>query len=86
MLCSLVEIYGYFGGTYCLCNQGRRVSRGSNMPLLAACLACSSALNAEAVGSFETSVYVYQSTKHYIPEDVTLEEVYYFHSFSVTVR
>jgi hypothetical protein len=50
-LCSLVEVYGCFGGTYCLHNQCRRVSRGSNMPLLAASLACSKTMNAEPVGS-----------------------------------
>lgn len=47
------------------------------MSLLADCLACSSILNTEAVGSFETSVNVYHSTMHYIPEDNALEEVYY---------
>jgi hypothetical protein len=55
------------------------------MPLLAACLACSSTLNTEAVISFETSVNVYQSTRHYIPEDIMLGDVYYLHPFSVTV-
>jgi hypothetical protein len=55
------------------------------MPLLAARLAYSSTLNMEAVRSFEKSVNVYQTTRRYIPEDITPEEVYNFHSSSVIV-
>jgi hypothetical protein len=50
--CSLVEVHGRFGGTYCLHIQGRSVSQGSNQQEVGG----KQTFKMEAVSSSEMSV------------------------------
>jgi hypothetical protein len=61
-------IYGHFGGVYCFHHQ-KRSNTGHS-----ACLAYSTTLKTESIRSSETSVNVYQTRRHHIPDDSALHK------------
>lgn len=58
--CGLVHVYRYFGGTPCLLLKGLRLRLKHVLQLLS---------RGKKVCSPETSVNIYQSTRHHITED-----------------
>jgi hypothetical protein len=65
----MLHIYRRFGETYFLHLQVRR----ENSACLFACWTYSSILKMEELSCFETSVNMYQNTRHHIPENNTLK-------------
>jgi hypothetical protein len=79
-LCSLIEVYCSFRGTYCHHLQGQRVSQARSkqiaviyLLLLLGCLVYSLMLKMAAVHSSDMSDF-YQTTWHHSPEDSNLLE------------
>jgi hypothetical protein len=69
-----VKVKRRFGGTYHHQLQGRRVSQARNWQQAeVTCFSYYSSLKMETIGSFKTSVNVHRTTRHYIPEDRTLQ-------------
>jgi hypothetical protein len=74
--CSLLKARWYFGGTFTLHLQGRRINQSRNRhesrltnrvsSIIVTCLTYSLTLKMEAIYSSETSVDCQQATRHYI--------------------
>jgi hypothetical protein len=68
ILCSSVDKYQHFRGTYCLHLQGERISHGEKTTSY-------STLKVEGAGSSETLIIVYQSTWRHIAKHSDLRNL-----------
>jgi hypothetical protein len=76
----LLKVDRCFRVTCCRHRQGQRISQARSLPrafMVVSCLAYSLTLKMEAICYSDTLVNFQRTTQHYIPEDRTLQPLFY---------